>query len=89
MSKAKEQHICLLEGQVLREAQVCVAYQTAMHIAHQITGITLTVGKHNPCFGVQQQHTHQFAARISGGTQYSYSYHGSAFCLGASNQRTM
>ena len=67
MAEAEEHHIDILEGHLVGERQVAIAHESFVHVAHQITGIALAVGKHNLGLRMVQQQPQQFAARIAGG----------------------
>ena len=63
--------IDLVEGHLVGEAQVGVACQSFVHVAHAVAGIALAVGKDYLHLGVVEQQANEFAARIACRTKYS------------------
>jgi hypothetical protein len=71
VTKTEEDDIYLVERHLIGEAEVSVAQQTFVNVAHAVTRIRLRVGKHNLHLWVVNQQTQQFAACISGSTKDS------------------
>ena len=76
VSEAEEQDVGLLKWQLVGEAQVSVAGEPFVHVAHQVAGVTLAVGKDNLCLGVAQQQADELTAGIACCAKDSYFYHG-------------
>ena len=75
MTEAEEHHIHLFKRHLTGEAQVGIADEALVHVAHQIARIALAVGKHDVCLWVCQQYAYEFTACVAGCSQYSYAHH--------------
>ena len=61
----------MVEGQIRRKAKAGLPHQPLMNIAHEVTGVTLGVGKDNLCPRVVEQQANKFAACVTGGAENS------------------
>ncbi len=90
MTEAEEHHVDVVERHVGGELQVGVAVETLVDGRYIIARMALAVGKGDGGLRVVDQQPDEFATRIAGGSEYSYSYHnqsvvrvGGNWCLGA------
>ena len=65
VTEAEEHDVDLLKGHRVGKAQVGVADESFVHVAHQIAGVALRVGKYNLCLRVVEQQADELTARIA------------------------
>jgi hypothetical protein len=75
VARAKEEHIDSIEVIGIREALLCIAYESLMHGVKGFAGIAGGVCEDDLCVWVVNQEANQFACCISRSTYYSYFDH--------------
>ena len=65
MTEAEEHHVYIIERHLRSEAQVGIAKQSLVYVAHRIASIALRVGKYNLGLRMIEQQTDEFAPRIA------------------------
>ena len=75
VARAKEEHIDSIEVVGIREALLCIAYESFMHGVKGFAGIAGGVCEDDLCVWVVNQESNQFACCISRSTDYSYFDH--------------
>ena len=75
MTEAEEHHVDVVERHVGGELQVGVTVETLVDGRHVVARMALAVGKGDGGLRVVDQQPDEFATRIAGGSEYSYSYH--------------
>ena len=65
VAEAEEHHVDLVERHLIRKAQLRIANQSFVHVAHQVPCVALAVGKDNLCLGMVEQQADELTARIA------------------------
>ena len=81
VAETEEDHVDLIERHVGRKLQVSIAIKSLMHGRHVVAGVAFAVGKDDGGLWMIDQQTYELATCITGGAEYSYSYHFSSLFL--------
>ena len=65
MAKTEEHHIHLVKRHIGRKLHFCFTNEAFMHGINLVSGVGFAIGKDYLCLGMVQQHTDEFATRIS------------------------
>ena len=72
---AEEEHVNLVQRQLVGKGQVGLAVQTFVYVGYFVSGVARTVDEDDFRLRVVQQQTDQFACRVAGPADNSYFYH--------------
>ena len=75
VTKAEEDHIHVLKGEFVGEAQVSLSVESFVDIGEQVARVAFAVDENDFCFGMIQEKAAEFAGSVAGAADDSDSNH--------------